>query len=150
MSTSHLSSLSQIDAADVYGVIPLSRLEIKIKKESRFIRILRSFKKFTVKYFLCGKFLGKEISICRDDVSESINESEQNIPSSADTTTQNTPQVQQRQQNIPGNANDVMKGRRTFNSVSKIDKISRIFFPLLYLGINLIYWAFYLSRSQRK
>jgi hypothetical protein len=150
MSTSHLSSLSQIDAGDIYGVIPLSRLEIKVQKESRVMRALRSCKKFTVKYLLCQKFYGKEIKSCRDDVSESINESEQHIPSSsADTTAQNTPRVQ-RQQNIPGNASAVTRGRRTFNSVSKVDKFSRVVFPLLYLAINLIYWVFYLSRSQRK
>lgn len=152
MSTrSHFSSLSHIDAADVYGVIPLSRLEIKVQKESRVVRALKSGKKFMVKYFFCQKFLEKEVANCRDDVSESINESEQNIPtSSAETTTQNTPSTHQRQQNVPGNANAVMRGRRTFNSVSKVDKFSRVVFPLLYLGINLIYWVFYLSRSQRK
>lgn len=146
MSTSHFSSLSQIDAVDVYGVIPLSRLEIKVQRESRVMRVLRGCKKFMVKYVLCQKFLAKENS--RDDVSESINESEQNIPSSsADTTAQNTPRIEQ---NIPGNANAVTRGRRTFNSVSKVDKFSRVVFPLLYLAINLIYWVFYLSRSQRK
>ncbi|KAH8259186.1 hypothetical protein KR026_000494 [Drosophila bipectinata] len=36
-----------------------------------------------------------------------------------------------------------------FNSVSKIDRISRIVFPLLFLLINVIYWYCYLSRSSR-
>ncbi|XP_058457753.1 gamma-aminobutyric acid receptor alpha-like isoform X2 [Malaya genurostris] len=36
-----------------------------------------------------------------------------------------------------------------FNSVSKIDRASRIFFPLLFLAINLFYWYLYLSRSAR-
>ncbi|XP_065078332.1 gamma-aminobutyric acid receptor alpha-like [Ochlerotatus camptorhynchus] len=36
-----------------------------------------------------------------------------------------------------------------FNSVSKIDRASRIFFPLLFLAINVFYWVLYLSRSAR-
>ncbi|XP_050094954.1 gamma-aminobutyric acid receptor alpha-like [Anopheles aquasalis] len=36
-----------------------------------------------------------------------------------------------------------------FNSVSKIDRASRIFFPLLFLAINVFYWCLYLSRSER-
>ncbi|XP_053671795.1 gamma-aminobutyric acid receptor alpha-like [Anopheles nili] len=36
-----------------------------------------------------------------------------------------------------------------FNSVSKIDRASRIFFPLLFLAINVFYWFLYLSRSER-
>ncbi|XP_039428719.1 gamma-aminobutyric acid receptor alpha-like [Culex pipiens pallens] len=36
-----------------------------------------------------------------------------------------------------------------FNSVSKIDRVSRIFFPLLFLAINVFYWCLYLSRSGR-
>lgn len=36
-----------------------------------------------------------------------------------------------------------------FNSVSQIDRASRIFFPLLFLTINIVYWCSFLSRSQR-
>ncbi|KAG8260784.1 Gamma-aminobutyric acid receptor subunit alpha-4, partial [Homalodisca vitripennis] len=36
-----------------------------------------------------------------------------------------------------------------FNSVSKIDRISRVFFPLCFLAINMSYWYAYLSRSER-
>ncbi|CAH0561211.1 unnamed protein product [Brassicogethes aeneus] len=41
--------------------------------------------------------------------------------------------------------------RRTprFNSVSKIDRASRIVFPLLFFTINLVYWWSYLSRTNR-
>lgn len=41
--------------------------------------------------------------------------------------------------------------RRTprFNSVSKIDRASRVVFPLLFLTINLFYWYSYLSRTER-
>lgn len=36
-----------------------------------------------------------------------------------------------------------------FNSVSKIDRASRVFFPLIFLVINLFYWYSYLSKSER-
>lgn len=36
-----------------------------------------------------------------------------------------------------------------FNSVSKIDRASRIVFPVLFIAINLFYWYCYLSRSNR-
>ncbi|XP_017769890.1 PREDICTED: gamma-aminobutyric acid receptor alpha-like isoform X2 [Nicrophorus vespilloides] len=36
-----------------------------------------------------------------------------------------------------------------FNSVSKIDRASRVVFPLLFLTINLFYWYSYLSRTER-
>ncbi|XP_018333904.1 gamma-aminobutyric acid receptor alpha-like, partial [Agrilus planipennis] len=36
-----------------------------------------------------------------------------------------------------------------FNSVSKIDRASRVVFPLLFLTINLFYWYSYLSRTKR-
>ncbi|XP_076231814.1 GABA-gated ion channel isoform X2 [Calliopsis andreniformis] len=41
--------------------------------------------------------------------------------------------------------------RRTprYNSVSKIDRASRIVFPLFFLAINVFYWYAYLSRSER-
>ncbi|EDW19127.2 gamma-aminobutyric acid receptor alpha-like [Drosophila mojavensis] len=43
------------------------------------------------------------------------------------------------------------KGKRTpqYNSVSKIDRASRIVFPLLFFLINVFYWYGYLSRSSR-
>ncbi|CAL8268244.1 unnamed protein product [Boreogadus saida] len=36
---------------------------------------------------------------------------------------------------------------KSFNSVSKIDRISRIMFPVLFSSFNLVYWATYLSRE---
>lgn len=36
-----------------------------------------------------------------------------------------------------------------FNSVSKIDRASRIVFPVLFFIINLFYWWLYLLRSER-
>uniref|UniRef100_A0A1A9WE44 Neurotransmitter-gated ion-channel ligand-binding domain-containing protein n=1 Tax=Glossina brevipalpis TaxID=37001 RepID=A0A1A9WE44_9MUSC len=43
------------------------------------------------------------------------------------------------------------KGKRTpqYNSVSKIDRASRIVFPILFFIINVFYWYAYLSRSSR-
>lgn len=43
------------------------------------------------------------------------------------------------------------KKKRTprFNSVSKIDRSSRVVFPVLFVAINLFYWYSYLSRTQR-
>ncbi|XP_005996920.1 gamma-aminobutyric acid receptor subunit alpha-1 [Latimeria chalumnae] len=37
--------------------------------------------------------------------------------------------------------------KKTFNSVSKIDRIARIAFPLLFGTFNLVYWATYLNRE---
>lgn len=36
-----------------------------------------------------------------------------------------------------------------FNSVSKIDRASRVFFPLVFFVINLFYWCLYLTKSER-
>lgn len=36
-----------------------------------------------------------------------------------------------------------------YNSVSKVDKASRVVFPLLFGAINVFYWCSYLSSSQR-
>ncbi|KAJ3657419.1 hypothetical protein Zmor_009222 [Zophobas morio] len=43
------------------------------------------------------------------------------------------------------------KKKRTprFNSVSKIDRASRVVFPVLFVTINLFYWYSYLSRTKR-
>ncbi|XP_045075966.1 gamma-aminobutyric acid receptor subunit alpha-5 [Coregonus clupeaformis] len=37
--------------------------------------------------------------------------------------------------------------KKTYNSVSKIDKMSRILFPVLFGTFNLVYWATYLNRE---
>ncbi|XP_049825678.1 gamma-aminobutyric acid receptor alpha-like [Aethina tumida] len=51
----------------------------------------------------------------------------------------------------PNRSKHHRKKRRTprFNSVSKIDRASRIFFPLLFITINMFYWYSYLSRTNR-
>ncbi|XP_035275980.1 gamma-aminobutyric acid receptor subunit alpha-2 isoform X1 [Anguilla anguilla] len=39
------------------------------------------------------------------------------------------------------------ENKKTFNSVSKIDRMSRIMFPVLFGTFNLVYWATYLNRE---
>lgn len=38
-------------------------------------------------------------------------------------------------------------GRKSYNRVSKVDKISRIIFPVLFFIFNLAYWATYVNRK---
>ncbi|XP_078542021.1 gamma-aminobutyric acid receptor subunit alpha-3 [Lissotriton helveticus] len=38
--------------------------------------------------------------------------------------------------------------KKTYNSVSKIDKMSRIVFPVLFAIFNLVYWATYVNRES--
>uniref|UniRef100_A0A8C5BN65 Gamma-aminobutyric acid receptor subunit alpha-2 n=1 Tax=Gadus morhua TaxID=8049 RepID=A0A8C5BN65_GADMO len=39
------------------------------------------------------------------------------------------------------------QNKKTFNSVSRIDRMSRILFPILFWGFNMVYWATYLNRD---
>ncbi|EHH62925.1 GABA(A) receptor subunit alpha-5 [Macaca fascicularis] len=39
------------------------------------------------------------------------------------------------------------ESKKTYNSISKIDKMSRIVFPVLFGTFNLVYWATYLNRE---
>lgn len=41
----------------------------------------------------------------------------------------------------------MVDAKKTYNSVSKIDKMSRIVFPVLFGTFNLVYWATYLNRE---
>ncbi|XP_053329757.1 gamma-aminobutyric acid receptor subunit alpha-3-like [Spea bombifrons] len=41
-----------------------------------------------------------------------------------------------------------LEGKKTYNSVSRIDKISRIIFPVLFAIFNLVYWATYVNRES--
>ena len=36
---------------------------------------------------------------------------------------------------------------RSMNSVSQIDRVSRVFFPILFVAINLFYWYTYIPPS---
>lgn len=155
MSTSHLSSLTQIDSVDLYGgVIPLSRLELDVdERESS--SASKSVRKFMTKYFFCLTF-SKGSREDEEVTSEFGEQSELQIHSGASTITQNTPHACRRQSTQSLKHQQQLQHqqrggfRRNFNSVSKIDKFSRVAFPLLFFVINLLYWIFYLSRSQRK
>lgn len=48
-----------------------------------------------------------------------------------------------------GNEKKRKKKIPRYNSVSEIDKISRIVFPILFAAINVLYWYSYLIRSER-
>lgn len=64
----------------------------------------------------------------------------------------NRPQTPQRRKNSVTTAPGRSKRKKhtpRFNSVSKIDRASRIFFPLCFLIINVTYWYAYLLRSER-
>ncbi|GAB1289710.1 Gamma-aminobutyric acid receptor subunit alpha-2 [Apodemus speciosus] len=52
-----------------------------------------------------------------------------------------TPEPNKKPENKPAEA------KKTFNSVSKIDRMSRIVFPVLFGTFNLVYWATYLNRE---
>lgn len=57
-------------------------------------------------------------------------------------TISNTTSVQLR-----GTETKAVDPKKTYNSVSKIDKMSRIVFPVLFGTFNLVYWATYLNRE---
>ncbi|KAG7276407.1 hypothetical protein CRUP_002861 [Coryphaenoides rupestris] len=50
---------------------------------------------------------------------------------------------------LGGSPSDIkaLDPKKTYNSVSKIDKMSRIVFPVLFGTFNLVYWATYLNRE---
>ncbi|KAK7893635.1 hypothetical protein WMY93_022787 [Mugilogobius chulae] len=48
---------------------------------------------------------------------------------------------------LRGSESRMIDPKKTYNSVSKIDKMSRIVFPVLFGTFNLVYWATYLNRE---
>ncbi|XP_046876849.1 gamma-aminobutyric acid receptor subunit alpha-3-like [Hypomesus transpacificus] len=48
---------------------------------------------------------------------------------------------------IPKMDDPYMEARKSYNRVSKVDKISRIIFPVLFFIFNLVYWATYVNRK---
>lgn len=40
------------------------------------------------------------------------------------------------------------ENKKTYNSVSKVDKMSRIVFPVLFAIFNMVYWATYVNRES--
>uniref|UniRef100_A0A3Q0RCY4 Uncharacterized protein n=1 Tax=Amphilophus citrinellus TaxID=61819 RepID=A0A3Q0RCY4_AMPCI len=49
--------------------------------------------------------------------------------------------------NKPKADGKAQESKKTFNSVSKIDRLSRILFPVLFGIFNLVYWATYLNKE---
>jgi len=43
----------------------------------------------------------------------------------------------------------ICDSEKALNSVSRIDRVSRVVFPSTYIIINIIYWYLYLDRSER-
>lgn len=113
-STCHLSSLTQIDTIDAYGVIPLSILELDQddQRSSAEAGALKGFGRFVRKYFFCistqEHFEGQEDEVTSESVDDgSI---------SHDTSQFGRPSIQsssraKQQRNIR---------RHRFNSVSKV------------------------------
>lgn len=129
--SSHVSSLTHIETVDI---IPLSSFELSDDERKSSSKASKSFRQFMAKYFLC------------------LTSSERReMESEASPMSRNTPPCKNIQKMRQGRGNSRGQGRsRNYNSVSKIDKCSRIAFPLLFFAINLLYWVFYLTRSQRK
>lgn len=50
--------------------------------------------------------------------------------------------------NKPKGEGKQAEAKKSFNSVSKIDRMSRILFPMLFGSFNLVYWATYLNRER--
>ncbi|GAB0195016.1 gamma-aminobutyric acid receptor subunit alpha-3 [Grus japonensis] len=49
---------------------------------------------------------------------------------------------------IPRIEEKLPESKKTYNSVSKVDKMSRIIFPVLFAIFNLVYWATYVNRES--
>ncbi|XP_042663140.1 gamma-aminobutyric acid receptor subunit alpha-3, partial [Tyto alba] len=49
---------------------------------------------------------------------------------------------------IPRIEEKLPESKKTYNSVSKVDKMSRIVFPVLFAIFNLVYWATYVNRES--
>lgn len=153
-------SLTRLDSCDMFGVIPLSRFEIQIDEEQTRWEALKKFKKLMTKSFWCVHFIKQSES--KDEISTvTIEEEESSIEvleecphhqfessSGASMISQNTSRCRRHSNQVQPTTIKRQKGRN-FNSVSKIDKLSRVIFPLLFFVINLFYWYIYLSRSKR-
>ncbi|KQK83861.1 gamma-aminobutyric acid receptor subunit alpha-3 [Amazona aestiva] len=49
---------------------------------------------------------------------------------------------------MPRTEEKLLESKKTYNSVSKVDKMSRIVFPVLFAIFNLVYWATYVNRES--
>lgn len=140
-----LNNLNNITTFDdnYCEVIPLSHCDIpsrfEAKKAVERTNRFKSIKKFLAKYFSYFEEDDHEVTSECDKISIRTVE----IISKPD-------RIAERLRRQSNEAIRRQRSRGTqFNSVSKIDKISRIVFPLLFFIINLFYWYIYLSRSRR-
>lgn len=140
----NLNSITTFD--DNYcEVIPLSHCDIpsrfEAQREAESSQRCKPIKKFLAKYFSC--FEEEELEVTSECDKISIRTVE--ILPKPD-------RIAQRAERLRRQSNEATRQRSRgmqFNSVSKIDKISRIVFPLLFFIINLFYWYIYLSKSRR-
>ncbi|KTF82187.1 hypothetical protein cypCar_00023749, partial [Cyprinus carpio] len=71
------------------------------------------------------------------------------VSKSATSTSTSTPSQPVREIRLPKMDGEYVPegGRKSYNRVSKVDKISRIIFPVLFFIFNLAYWATYVNRK---
>lgn len=129
-------SFEQIESVDI---IPLSAFELSDDERESSSGASKSLRKFMRKYFFCLT------SSKRREETPSRPYRNQ-IESEVSSISQSTSQCRSARRR---HERQCLKNRN-FNSVSKIDKFSRVAFPLLFFIINVLYWIFYLTRSQRK
>lgn len=128
-SASHLNSLTQIDTIDVYGVIPLSRLEFEDEDLRGSSGTLKSIGRFVRKYFFCistqERFEGQDEVTSESVVDESI---AHRFESETSTNSHSTP-MRRHSTQFNSRAKQQRNFRRQFNSVSKVVKS---FFPIIF------------------
>lgn len=50
---------------------------------------------------------------------------------------------------VPKMDDNYVEAIKSYNRVSRVDKISRIIFPVLFFIFNLVYWATYINSKPR-
>ncbi|XP_053129897.1 gamma-aminobutyric acid receptor subunit alpha-3 isoform X1 [Hemicordylus capensis] len=68
--------------------------------------------------------------------------------SAAATATTATPPAAAVPSKVPRLEEKPPENKKTYNSVSKVDKMSRIVFPVLFAIFNMVYWATYVNRES--
>lgn len=130
----------QNNDARLFEVIPLSACSIsfgKVRRQSNSTWLewpCRRKSQNSVPY---------TVPVIPDDDNENLDKTISNNLDNRDTTFSAAPS--------PSSIRERRRNRRTprFNSVSKIDRASRVFFPFVFFLINLFYWYSYLTKSER-
>ncbi|XP_023298738.2 gamma-aminobutyric acid receptor alpha-like [Lucilia cuprina] len=149
----------------IYEVIPLSMCSINIPQRRESSR--RKGRRSQERKFKGGWSFWRNLADClnwpcwksnqngrhkaRFDVSEDEDDEEQHLRSNEDSTPRKLSGRRRMSYYRREELEARRKGKRTpqYNSVSKIDRASRIVFPILFFVINVFYWYGYLSRSSR-